>query len=229
MNDRSHFRDGGTTTQRNSIQFKSTLFLFFGFFLVGGGFYFNGSIMNRNNKWCFRSWSGGPWCAVMGTDVCCEGHWALPFLAWGQHGIEGGWPAAAFWIEVKSFRFHSDSGLGQITVSPFSPLQTARNDLNEAISELLWACFSVCSSTSICWAPSVWISEDMNWDTVPVLWELAAYWKDREVRLTGLQYGWYHDIKSSGLHLFCTHTHHVPATAPIPTVVSWLGVILILI
>ena len=57
--------------------------------------------------------SGGPWHILMGRDILCEGHWALPFLAWGQHGLEGSRPMAAFWTEVKSSMFHSDSDLGQ--------------------------------------------------------------------------------------------------------------------
>lgn len=95
-------------TRPREIQFKPTHSV-----CVCVCFYFNESTMNKNDKRCFRRWRGGPWHILKGRDVRDEGHWALPFLAWGQHGMEGGRPTAAFWTEVKSSTFHFNSDLGQ--------------------------------------------------------------------------------------------------------------------
>ena len=117
-------------TRPRLIQVKSTLkFLSFVCVCVCVHFYFNESTMNKNDKWCFRSWSGGA-CLFCWAETSAMKDTAPPFLAWGQHGMEGGRPMAAFWTEVKSSTFHSDSDLGQITLPRFSPLQTARNYLN---------------------------------------------------------------------------------------------------
>ena len=91
-------------------------------------FYFNESAMNKNDKWCFREWR-----ALTYSDGQRHPLWrtlspALPSLGPTWHGR---WQANGCLLDWSQ-KLHVPFRLWPwtITLPRFSPLQTARNDLN---------------------------------------------------------------------------------------------------